>query len=168
MAYREEGYFEKAISGLKEILLIFPNDLLTVKELTEIYVQINDNQSGLEFFESMMNTMIQEDMLPTFSPFDDCEVVGHYSMGIIAPINSCNIGFEEVNTLVDLYISLSDFHKAADAIILWVQKLKGIQFLDILRIDEDFDNEADIPIELRVKLGICRMNQGSVDTAKVF
>ena len=167
MLYREEGLLGKAISGLKEILNILPNDTLTVKELADIYIQIGNNQAALEIFELMMNSLFQEELQTIDQTLDGCEIVGHYSMGVLAETNTYNVGFEEVHTLANLYISMSEYDKAANTIIIWVEKLKRMQFLDPLSIDYDFDSENDIPIELRVKLGICRLYQGSVDTAKV-
>lgn len=115
-----------------------------------------------------MNSLFLEELQPISQTLDGCEVVGHYSMGVLASTNNYNVGFEEVNTLVNLYITMSEYEKAANAIIIWVEKLKGIKFLHPLSIDSDFDLENDIPIELRVKLGISRLHQGEISAAKVI
>jgi general transcription factor 3C polypeptide 3 (transcription factor C subunit 4) len=167
LVYKEIGYFGKAINGLKEILKVLPNDVLTVSELSEIYRQIGKGQDALDIFESMMNSLFHEDFQPITHTLDGCELVGQYSMGVLTNPNIFNVGYEEVNILVNLYISISAYDKAAEAIIAWVEKLKQICFTDPMSVDSDFDLQNDIPIELRVKLGICRLHQGAISSAKL-
>jgi tetratricopeptide (TPR) repeat protein len=167
LIYRENGYFRKAIDGLKEILQILPNDVLTVRELAEIYKEIGKVQDALDIFESMMTALLSEDLQPITHTSDGCELVGQYSMGVLCTTNIFNVGFEEVNILVNLYFTISAYDRAAEAIIAWVQKLKQIQFSDPLSIDLDFDLQNEIPVELRVKLGICRLHQGETAAARL-
>jgi general transcription factor 3C polypeptide 3 (transcription factor C subunit 4) len=100
------------------------------------------------------------------------EVIGDYSLGAVVSNSSASrIGFEELNMMCELYFDLSDFSKASAVIIECIQKLKQLDLMSSENdsshsIDQRID-ELEIPVEIRVKLGICRLREDRISDAKV-
>ena len=135
----------------------------TIKELAKIYVQLGDSQSALELFEEALHARPD----PLDSQIDledeDTEVVAEYSMGAASAFS--RIGFEELNMMCELCFELSDYEKAMDVILTCTRNLKQV-LLDG-NVDEAID-QLDIPLEIRVKFGICRVHQDLLEEAKVI
>jgi tetratricopeptide (TPR) repeat protein len=163
LAYTELKQFARAIEGFQAVLVLVPHHMPTIKKLAEIYMELNNPQSALELFEEAIDAPPEETEL---EPLDENEeIVGHYTMG--AASAPSRIGFEELNMMCELYFEISEYDKAAETLLSTIQRLKSTTFAPGSDVDLEIER-LDIPIEIRVKLGICRLYQDFADEAKVL
>ncbi|KAJ3085898.1 transcription factor TFIIIC subunit tfc4 [Quaeritorhiza haematococci] len=120
---------------------------------------------------------------PSAASSSDEEVIGELTMGTQVPASTSfkfRMGYEELNMLAELYIEVGDYDKAAMAIKEGVWRLRGGSLdhqpfvldnadadADAEFSDEERDGEFKVPLELRVKLGICRLWMDQGDLAKM-
>ncbi|ORY02982.1 hypothetical protein K493DRAFT_297630 [Basidiobolus meristosporus CBS 931.73] len=164
--YADSGQLRKAIEGYKSILQYVPYHMNVIRELTRIYIQINDLNSAISFFEEALSHYLQRE-----SP-----------QSIHSPItlnNAADIfGFDysDLNIMVELYMMMGDFEKAIKSLKRGVRKLHGRDkevWWDTVEDDREFDDTPNssiapiLPLELRAKLGECRLMLGQVDQAKI-
>lgn len=162
LAYAELKQYARAVEGFHAVLVLVPHHMPTIKKLAEIYVELNNPQSALELFEDAIDAPPEETEL---EPLDeDEEIIGHYTMGAVSAPS--RIGFEELNMMCELYFEISEYEKAAYTLVETIQRLKMTTFAPGSDVDLEIE-KLDIPIEIRVKLGIARLHQDFAEEAKV-
>jgi general transcription factor 3C polypeptide 3 (transcription factor C subunit 4) len=163
LAFADLKQYARAVEGFRTVLLLVPHHMPTIKKLAEIYMELNDPQSALELFEAAIDAPPDE---TEQEPLDaNEEIVGNYAMGSTAAPS--RIGFEELNMMCELYFEISDYDKAVDTLVSTIQRLKTTEFPSGSDVDVEID-ALEIPIEIRVKMGIARLHQDFADDAKVF
>lgn len=168
----------QAMEDLEALLHITPHNMTVVKALSKLYLKVNKPSLAIALFEGALqadltNPLTEEE--PEESAGDeDEEVIGHISMGTHMSANT-RMGYEELNMLAELYMEIRDYEKTLVAIIQGCRRIQGRaneRYRDQYDDDRVFteDNLPEnriIPVELQVKLGICRLWLNSPDVAKV-
>ncbi|KAK5664690.1 transcription factor TFIIIC subunit tfc4 [Batrachochytrium dendrobatidis] len=178
LIHRDLGRLEQAAYGLQDILEIIPDSVDAVKELARIYVLLEDIPQAIRYFESLMS-MDEADCFPTAGTQDEDGVgndlallVKDTALDAASDLpDQYRMGYEELNMLSELYIEVGEYEKAIFTIKQGVHRLCK---LPLTVIDCDTDNEFDpclentihLPIELRTKLGICRLYLGDSTLAQ--
>jgi len=88
----------------------------------------------------------------------------------------CSIGYEEINMLAELYMEINEYEKAINTIRKRCRILQGKEIpekedmLDDSEFDEDENTPEHqrLPMELRVRLGICRLYLNQINLAVVI
>ncbi|KAJ3053845.1 transcription factor TFIIIC subunit tfc4 [Rhizophlyctis rosea] len=172
MLYRKKELPTKAMNELVAILNIIPDNMSVTKELAKLYLELNDVPKAIELFE----TALYADAVTPLPPddaeaeYDDEEIVANLSLGARQAV-PVRVGYEEINMLAELYIESGEYELALDAILIAVRRIQG-------RSDDDRWNQYDddrefdagnpgesIPLELRVKRGICFVHTDRVHVA---
>ncbi|TPX61103.1 hypothetical protein PhCBS80983_g01388 [Powellomyces hirtus] len=186
--YHERGMLQKAIEDYNAILDVIPHNMPAVKELCKIYLGLNDPEKAITLFEGALNADVTNP-LPSSSERDSedeehgeqddeqqhDEEVTNLSLGVRVAGNT-RIGYEELNMLAELYMDVGDYEKALVTIKQGTRRVRGeTDKMDINEVqddDSDFTDGAlhygmELPLELQVKLGICRLFLNNPDLAKL-
>ncbi|CAG8517969.1 13782_t:CDS:10 [Funneliformis caledonium] len=176
--YSEIREFKKAIDGFNGLLEKIPYDMNVLREITRIQVQMNEIPQAIDLF------------LDAFAyyrnrPFpEDPEAEGSF-------------GYSEINIMAELYMLAGDYNSAIDFIkrgVRWLQGRENEIWWDYINDDREYDEEenldrrdhtsilaaarlrganstggtnATLPIELRVKLGQCRISTDRLEEGKL-
>ncbi|KAI8848650.1 hypothetical protein BC829DRAFT_417432 [Chytridium lagenaria] len=171
--YARQSRFQKAIDGFSTILRHMPHRMEVISELSRIYLTLKDVPRAISLFESALEADANSPLmvLPTREGTPDEEVVGligGLSMADIAPKKHLRIGYDELHMLVELYFEVREFEKAYNAIRVVLVRIQGLEKMrvDAQNFDEFLGIYDDMPVEIRVKLGICRLWLDDVEKAK--
>lgn len=158
----EKGNFTGAISEYKYVLKLHPNDLEVVNKLAEVYVDNGEVELAKRLYE---------------------EIFAHYQSPANKPERA--ISWHEVNAYVTLYEYNGQYAAAISelkSLSRWLLGRESQTFWDgITEDDREWDADSSrrievpnfsvdayplstygegLPLELRVKLGLCRLNLG--------
>ncbi|KAF9133295.1 transcription factor TFIIIC subunit tfc4 [Mortierella sp. 14UC] len=178
----------KAIQGFQKVLKVKHHYMPALEELVKLYSSLD--QDNKKYRENMHQAMLDYEAaylhyssLPDkFSsnntdPFDVADV--DYDSQQSEPF-----GYSALNMLSELYIMFEEYEKPIDMIKTWSRRLQRRShqtWWDDYKDDREFDTEPDdeelqaslgenrtrgLPIDLRVKLGICRLMMEEVKEAK--
>lgn len=169
---KQMGRPDEAIDGFQQILSVIPHHLKVVNELVRIYRSQGRTKEAIEMYEEAIqhhlenDTEEDEDRMREDEPEDFKD----------------KLGYAEVNMLSELYLMQNEYRRALDWIktgIRYVQGRRDEEWWQDSEIDNDgeyFERDeddaegslrADIPIELRIRMGICRVYLGDVRIASV-
>ncbi|KAJ3288406.1 transcription factor TFIIIC subunit tfc4 [Borealophlyctis nickersoniae] len=175
LLFKEQRKLQKAIDGFQAILAIIPYNMPAVKELSKIHLELKDFSKAIALFEGAMQADV-DNPLP-LEDEDDEEHEIERDIGIGGgrhdPAPHVRMGYEEINMLAELYIEAGEYAKAWSAIVQGVQRIQrignGIPVTAGTAMVEDEElATGDLPLELRVKLGVCRLWLGQPDAAATF
>ncbi|RIA81283.1 hypothetical protein C1645_790738 [Glomus cerebriforme] len=176
--YSEIGELKKALDGFNGLLEKIPYDMNVLREITRIHVQMNEIPQAIELFLNAFAYYRNK-------PFpEDPEAEG-------------NFGFSEINIMSELYMLAGDYNSAIDFIkrsVRWLQGRENEIWWDYINDDREYEEEenlnrrdhtsilaaarlrgasstggtnATLPIELRVKLGQCRIITDRLEEGKL-
>ncbi|KAF8979041.1 transcription factor TFIIIC subunit tfc4 [Entomortierella lignicola] len=186
--YQILGESPKAIMGFQKILKVKQHYMPALEELVKIYSSLD--QDNKRYRENMHQAMIDYEAAylhysslpdkfanPTGDPFDVTdEVEGN--------MQNESFGYSALNMLSELYIMFEEYEKPIQMIKIWsrrLQKRSHQTWWDDYKDDREFDTDMDdeelqaslgenrtrgLPVDLRVKLGICRLMLEEVKEAK--
>ncbi|KAJ3274925.1 transcription factor TFIIIC subunit tfc4 [Terramyces sp. JEL0728] len=170
MIYLEQKQDSLAIEGFNKLLLIDNTNPMVIKEVAKLYREKGEQEKALQLYENL-EFLDQNIPLNLDKPLDDefemeeeeeIEVMGTKA------IVKQRFGFEEIDMTMDLLVDLQDYEKAIFAMKRGVARLHGSDITDIDYESElQYEEDYDIPLELLVKLGICRFLLGDVSAAKM-
>ncbi|KAI9599574.1 hypothetical protein BDF19DRAFT_410218 [Syncephalis fuscata] len=145
--YMEAGRIQRAIEGYETILKLQPEDEVAIHHLLRFYVERGRSHDAILLYERLM-----EETLPIEGPVDP-------------PL----FRWEQTNFLAELYMEIGDYERALLVIKRSVRRLqlRGTQIVWETRIDDVEYDEHPLPIDLRVKLGVCRLAIGEIAQAKM-
>jgi hypothetical protein len=128
-------------------LKLQPEDEVAIHHLLRFYVERGRSHDAILLYERLM-----EETLPVEGPVDP-------------PL----FRWEQANFLAELYMEIGDYERALLVIKRSARRLqlRGTQIVWETRIDDVEYNEHPLPIDLRVKLGVCRLALGDIAAAKV-
>ncbi|KAK9768701.1 transcription factor TFIIIC subunit tfc4, variant 4 [Basidiobolus ranarum] len=164
--YADSGQLRKAIEGYKSILQYVPYHMNVIRELTRIYIQINDLNSAITFFEEALSHYLQREATQSI----------HTPVTLNNAADIFGFDYSDLNIMVELYMMMGDFEKAIHSLKRGVRKLHGRDkevWWDTVEDDREFDETPTsgiasvLPLELRAKLGECRLMLGQVNQAKI-
>ncbi|KAF9112233.1 transcription factor TFIIIC subunit tfc4 [Mortierella sp. AM989] len=187
--YQILGESYKAIMGFQKILKTKQHYMPALEELVKIYSSLD--QDNKRYRENMHQAMIDyeaaylhysslPDRLANASgdPFDVTDEVDG------SAVHNEPFGYSALNMLSELYIMFEEYEKPIEMIKVWsrrLQKRSHQTWWDDYKDDREFDTDLDdeelqaslgenrtrgLPVDLRVKLGICRLMLEEVKEAK--
>ncbi|CAG8688640.1 2099_t:CDS:10, partial [Acaulospora morrowiae] len=174
--YGEIGEYKKALDGFKGLLQEMPYDMNIVREITRIQVQINEIPQAIELyldaFRYYRSRPLSED-----------------------PVSEGGFGYSEINIMAELYMLANDFNSAIYFIkrgVRWLQGRENEIWWDTVADDREYDEDenlnrrdnsilsarlngvvntggtnAPLSLELRVKLGQCRIELEQLEEGKL-
>jgi tetratricopeptide (TPR) repeat protein len=165
--YSDMNNLDLVMETLKMIVEVTPFDIKAVKEIARLYLRDGNAANAIVLFETLFeedsrNPLraeigIEEDD-DDFDTYDHQEIVlADTSLG--RKVEKQRMGFEELNMLAELYIEVRDYEKAITNIKTGIYRLLGKDAVSlVLEDDKDlYVPNNEIPLELLVKLGICRL-----------
>ncbi|EMR08474.1 hypothetical protein PNEG_03302 [Pneumocystis murina B123] len=158
---RDRGRTKKAIDCFKSLLGIVPNDMSVIRQLARLYFQTSQVSEGIALYEKAV-----EYYLCFPAPFKD----------------KCGLNWNELHIMSELYIADKRWKQCVynvKYIARWLRGRKSEDFWDNYSDDREWDNDDErrktvlhsfsedktlynMPMELRVKLGICRIHMGDI------
>lgn len=166
----------QALDGFKGLMQEMPYDMNVIREITKIYVQLNEIPQAIELFNDAYRYYRSKPI-----PED--------------PVAEGGFGYSEINIMAELYMLVNDFNCAIDFIkrgVRWLQGREDEVWWDTVVDDREYDEDenanrrensilsarlngvvntggtsAPLPLELRVKLGQCRIELEQLEEGKV-
>lgn len=171
--YREVGKFKRASSDLLKLRSVLPHDARIVRELAKVYVEENRVNDAI----SLYSKILEDNM--TFRTLVD--------KGEMVTLNNITFDWSELNILSELYASKAAWSlgiKSLRQTSRWIQEREKQVFWDENpNIDVEFDErrfdhpkfqkiipkegslDYSLPIDIRVQLGIFRLNNKNEEEA---
>ncbi|KAF9360432.1 transcription factor TFIIIC subunit tfc4 [Mortierella sp. AD094] len=187
--YQILGESHKAIMGFQKILKTKQHYMPALEELVKIYSSLD--QDHKRYRENMHQAMVDYEAAylhysslpdrfanPSGDPFDVTDEIDG------ANLQNEPFGYSALNMLSELYIMFEEYEKPIQMIKVWsrrLQKRSHQTWWDDYKDDREFDTDMDdeelqaslgenrtrgLPVDLRVKLGICRLMLEEVKEAK--
>ncbi|KAJ3010314.1 UNVERIFIED_CONTAM: transcription factor TFIIIC subunit tfc4 [Siphonaria sp. JEL0065] len=164
--YADQGLLYKAIHGFNSILQVTPHDMKTIKELARIYIQLRESHKAVRLFEGAIDADLKDPIL-----WDENEEEEDYEMGEGGRAGGAGgqgrrprwrVGYEELLNLLELYIDVGEYDKGVDAVEVVVGRLEmddSTAVMDSKRVSSynRIQNFENVPIEIRVKFGVCKL-----------
>jgi general transcription factor 3C polypeptide 3 (transcription factor C subunit 4) len=121
---------------------------LAINQVLRLYVERGRSQDAILLYERLM-----EDTLPLEGPVDP-------------PL----FRWPQLNFLAELYMEVGEYERALLTIKRGARRLqlRGLQIVWETRKDDSEYDEHPLPVDLRTKLGICRLMMGDITLAKVM
>lgn len=161
---RDNGRTKKAIDCFRSLLNIVPNDMTVIRQLARLYLQMSQVSEGIALYE---------------------KAVEYYLRFPRPPKDHCGLNWSELHIMSELYIADKRWKQCIyniKFIARWLCGRKSEDFWDDYPDDREWDNDDErrnlvshplnknrtlynMPIELRVKLGICRVHVGDASEA---
>ncbi|KAG0362893.1 transcription factor TFIIIC subunit tfc4 [Gamsiella multidivaricata] len=179
----------KAIQGFQKLLKVKPHYMPALEELVKIYSSLE--QDNKRYRENMHQAMVDYEAAylhysslpdrfsnPNGDPFDITDEDDQ------AEQQNEPFGYSALNMLSELYIMFEEYEKPITMIKTWSRRLQRRShqtWWDDYKDDREFDTDPDdedlqaslgenrtrgLPVDLRVKLGICRLMMEEVKEAK--
>jgi tetratricopeptide (TPR) repeat protein len=145
---------------LEDLLKIEP-DKKVIKELAKVYQQLNKPYEAIEVFESLVNRDLEDPV----GKDEDEDVLGTISLGQMMKYNT-RMGYEELNILAGLLLEVHEYEKLVTMIKNGLFRINGYNQIPVLESDPEFLTIKDIPLEIRVKFGICRLYMGELEESQ--
>ncbi|KAI8981952.1 hypothetical protein BDF20DRAFT_834618 [Mycotypha africana] len=163
--FKQMGRSSDAIDGFLEILKHIPHHFKVINELARLYRQQGKTKEAIKMYEDAIDyhiKMEQERMEEEEDEEEEDDEEDEFSD---------KLGYVELNMLSELYLILNDYRKALETIKNGLRHIQKRQhetwWLDHVDDDDEyFENDearTEFPIELRVRMGICRIYLNQVD-----
>lgn len=161
--YKQTGKNAEAIEGFKKILEIMPHHFKVINEMAQIYRAEGKTQEAIQMYEDAIVYHTENDAGE--DEVDDEEEEEF----------SDKLGYSEINMLSELYLVLNDYSRCLDTIKTGLRLIQHRQhetwWIDHADDDDEYfgddDARTDFPIELRVRMGVCRVYLGPIKVANV-
>ncbi|KAG2220363.1 hypothetical protein INT45_010749 [Circinella minor] len=167
--YKEMGREDEAIDGFLQVLELVPHHFKAINELVRLYRRKGMVKDAIQLYEKAVEYHMENDT--TQKEEDEDEERRQEEEDEL----SDRFGYAEVNMLSELYLMQNDYRRSLETIktgIRYVQHRQHETYWDSYGDNdqeyfEDPENEerSDFPIELRVRMGVCRVYLGDVRTA---
>ncbi|KAI8143750.1 hypothetical protein BJV82DRAFT_83730 [Fennellomyces sp. T-0311] len=161
--YRKLDRIDDAIDGFRQILDITPHHFKVINELAQLYRHKGMINDAIQLYEKAVEHHMKNDNRNDEQQNEEEDEFLD------------QMGFTEINMLSELYLMQNDYRRALETIktgVRIVQHREHERYWDGFGDNdqeyfEDSENEgrSDFPIELRVRMGVCRVYLGDVKTA---
>ncbi|CEP19103.1 hypothetical protein [Parasitella parasitica] len=158
--YKRLEQTEKAIEGFKSILQYYPHHFKVINELAQLYRSQGRTKEAIQLYEdAIVWHTNNDDSEEDDEDEDDGEDDGFKDDGF-----KNKLGYSEINMLSELYLILNDYKKSLNTIKTGLRLIQKRQN-ETWWVDRDDDDEylendesrTEFPIELRVRMGVCRV-----------
>ncbi|KAJ3129398.1 transcription factor TFIIIC subunit tfc4 [Nowakowskiella sp. JEL0407] len=175
--YHQHNMYQKAIVCYERILKLIPHYVPAIREMAKIFVLLNNYDEIIPYFENALDADLNEPLEEPLQRLgylekevDEDEEIIDESDGVPR-----RIGWEELNMLCELYLDTGKKEKVVQYIHLvapWLMRGQKLQpyagnIDPCYGDDSEFGKGDDLPIELRVKLGIARLRLGMKQLADI-
>ncbi|KAI9029554.1 hypothetical protein CLU79DRAFT_810127 [Phycomyces nitens] len=162
--HKQLKQYDEALDGFNQILAILPNHFKVINELAQLYRIKGETRQAIKLYEEAI-----ENVTKSGSYYDEDEDEDEDGE---EDEFSDRLGFAEINMLSELYLILNDYRRALDCIKTGIRHVQHRQdevwWIDRTNDDDEYfgddedntDDRLDLPIELRVRMGICRIYLG--------
>lgn len=155
-----------AVEGFKKILEYMPHHFKVINELAQLYRSEGKTKEAIQMYEDAIAYHTDHGDDENEDEEDEEDEEGDFND---------KLGYSEINMLSELYLILNDYRKSLNTIktgLRFVQKRQNeTWWVDREDDDDEYleEDEAktDFPIELRVRMGICRVYLNQVRMATV-
>ncbi|KAG2232468.1 hypothetical protein INT48_005185 [Thamnidium elegans] len=152
--HKQLGRSADAIAGFRKILEIMPHHFKVINELAQLYRIQGKTKEAIELYNAAIEYHKNDDD-------DDEESDNEEDENEFTD----KLGYSEINMLSELYLILNDYRSALDTIKNGLRRIQHRQheawWLEHTDDDdeymEDDESRTDFPIELRVRMGVCRI-----------
>ncbi|RCI04565.1 transcription factor TFIIIC subunit tfc4, partial [Rhizopus stolonifer] len=152
----------EAIEGFSQILKIMPHHFKVINELAQLFRSEGKTVEAIKMYEEAIVYHAENpDQNEDDEDEDDEEEF------------SDKLGYSEINMLSELYLILNDYGRCLDTIKTGLRLVQQRQdetwWIDHVNDDDEYFEEdetrSEFPIELRVRMGVCRVYLDHVDIA---
>jgi tetratricopeptide (TPR) repeat protein len=150
-----------AIQGFQSLLLLMPHHFKVINELAQLYRGEGKTKEAIQLYE---NAIVYHNDNEDEEDDDDEEDDEFLD----------KLGNAEINMLSELYLMQNDYRRSLDTIKTGLRHVQHRQnetwWQDTDNDDEYFgddESRTEFPIELRIRMGVCRVYIGKVDLATV-
>ncbi|KAJ3251814.1 transcription factor TFIIIC subunit tfc4 [Chytriomyces hyalinus] len=174
--YVDQGQIYKAISGFTSILQINPYEMRAIQELSRIYIQLHESNKAVKLFEAALEADAR-DPLPAVVEEDDDDDDFDEDMGNAAnkgkaaateldpKLRRWRVGYAELLNLLELYLDIGEYEQGCVATEIVVGRIElGILDGSVYGISPEL--HSNVPLEIRVKYGICKLWLDDHESAK--
>lgn len=165
--YKQLGNMDEALDGFQQILDVVPYHFKVINEIAKIYRSKGQTSEAIRLYEEAIEHHIKVGE-PSLATDEDDDFADE-------------LGYTEINMLSELYLMQNDYRRALETIKTGIRHVQNRQhetwWEDRPDDDEEYfehgtDNEeeaerCEFPIELRVRMGVCRVYLGDVNIASV-
>ncbi|KAG0017635.1 transcription factor TFIIIC subunit tfc4 [Podila clonocystis] len=179
--------YDRAIRGFLSLLTFRPHYMAALEELVKLY-STYQTQDPKKYRENMHRAMeLYEKAYLHYSSLPDQDA--HATEDPFAPSSQMDVradpfGYSAMNMLSELYIMFEEYQKALQMIKTWSRRLQRRShqiWWNDYQDDREFETDPEdeefqstlgenrtrgLPVDLRVKLGICRLMMEEVKEAK--
>ena len=169
--YKDMGRDDEAIDGFLQVLELMPHHFKAINELVKLYRRKGMVKEAIQLYEKAVEYHMENDT--NQKDEDEDEERRHDEDDEL----NDRFGYAEVNMLSELYLMQSDYRRSLETIktgIRYVQHRQHETYWDSYGDndqeyfeDPEHEERSDFPIELRVRMGVCRVYLGDVRTAAV-
>ncbi|KAI7897057.1 uncharacterized protein EV154DRAFT_597887 [Mucor mucedo] len=160
--HKQLGRSADAQAGFTSILELMPHHYKVINELAQLYRVQGKTKEAIQMYEDAF--VYHDENADEDSDDEDLDEENEFTD---------KLGYSEINMLSELYLILNDYRKALDTIKNGVRKIQRRQeetwWLEHLDDDDEYlekdDTRSDFPIELRVRMGVCRVYLNQVRLA---
>lgn len=180
--------YDRAIRGFLSLLTFRPHYMAALEELVKLY-STYQSQDPKKYRENMHRAMeLYEKAYLHYSSLPDQDA--NAAEDPFAPSSQVDaqaepFGYSAMNMLSELYIMFEEYQKALQMIKTWSRRLQRRShqiWWNDYQDDREFETDPEdeefqstlgenrtrgLPVDLRVKLGICRLMMEEVKEAKV-
>jgi len=157
--YKQLDETTKAMEGFKSILAHYPHHFKVINELAQLYRAQGRTKEAIQMYEDAIVWHTNNDEDDDEDDEDEGEEEDSFKN---------KLGYSEINMLSELYLILNDYTIKTGLRLVqkrqnetwWVDRDDDDEYL------EDDESRTEFPIELRVRMGVCRvyMNQVRLGT----
>lgn len=153
--YKQLDETKKATEGFKAILKHYPHHFKVINELAQIYRNQGRTKEAIQMYEDAIIWHTNNDEDDDEDDEDENEEQDDFKN---------KLGYSEINMLSELYLILNDYKRSLSTIktglrlvqkrqneTWWVDRDDDDEYL------EDDESRTEFPIELRVRMGVCRV-----------
>lgn len=161
--HKQLGRSADAIAGFTKILELMPHHFKVINELAQLYRVQGKTKEAIKMYE---DAIVYHSNVDQESDEEDEENEDEFSD---------KLGYSEINMLSELYLILNDYRRCLDTIKTGLRHVQHRQnetwWIDHTDDDgeylEEDESRTDFPIELRVRMGVCRVYLNQVRLATV-
>jgi tetratricopeptide (TPR) repeat protein len=163
--FKQIELYKHAVDGFTKILEYMPHHFKVINELAQLYRTEGRTEEAIKMYEEAIAYHTDNGDEEVDDDEDKEDEDGDFND---------KLGYSEINMLSELYLILNDYRKSLNTIktgLRFVQKRQNeTWWVDRQDDDDEYlegdEAKTDFPIELRVRMGICRvyLNQARIAT----
>ncbi|ORZ14617.1 hypothetical protein BCR42DRAFT_329198 [Absidia repens] len=162
---KDMGKLDAAMDGFQQILEILPFHFKVINELAQLYRIKGETRHAITLYEDAMAHHVKHAKVDSEENEANDEDDNPFSD---------KLGYPEINMLSELYLMVNDYRRALDCIKTGIrhvqQRQHELKWLDRPDDDDEYLPSAlerqNIPLELRVRMGVCRIYLGQAPIAR--